>query len=682
FLEAMEVLLFVIKNGNVIYIASGGTGGQGATNYNSGYIAAYGGAGGSPNGIAGENWCYRNTRYSLIVTGGLVQRHLILDQLVGTAGLSYVPANTGGNGTGPGAGGGGGVGAGGGGGGGTQNNNGGGGGGGGSGGYLQSQVLSVNQGDTITIVVGAGGAAQTVANNTSPGGTGGTTTVSQNGAVQFTVTGGAGGLYATSNGGGFGGAGGSPNGAAGGEGGHGTSDTSSDSGGAGGSTPFGQGGAGGAGTAGAEHGSNGSGPGAGGGGGGDADRGGAGDDGLGGNGADGGVEIVSFGVALSGATAVANPDSYNLLTAIQATGQWDGVTPVSATVLCGGAQIGTNSTTPAFSTGSLPANSSLTLTINSGCSINGTSGGAALNIQCPTTIINNGSINGPIIGVLLGSGSFNGSSNTNIPFTLNRSGVAAGTYTAPTITIQSDGRITSATSGGSVGAGQIINALGYTPANDALVVHIAGDTMTGTLTISGANLNVLSPGSIMQNNNTLLPSGCIVMWNGSSAPAGWQLCDGTNGTPDLRGSFIVSQGGPNGYSVGQTGGANFISTTTGAAGAHTHTMDVQGSHNHGGSDGSTVLDITMIPSHTHGFGTSQNVKTGTQTSYASGGDNSVWDNPSPALTGATGGGLGHNHSISTDGSHQHNITAVGDHTHSVSFDNRPAFYVLAYIMKL
>jgi microcystin-dependent protein len=302
----------------------------------------------------------------------------------------------------------------------------------------------------------------------------------------------------------------------------------------------------------------------------------------------------------------------------------------------------------------------------------------ATGLANPVTI----SITDSASGVLLGSGSFNGSSNTNIPFTLNRSGVAAGTYTAPTITIQSDGRITSATSGGSVGAGQIINALGYTPANDALVVHIAGDTMTGTLTISGANLNVLSPGSIMQDNNTLLPSGCIVMWNGSSAPAGWQLCDGTNGTPDLRGSFIVSQGGPNGYSVGQTGGADFISTTTGAAGAHTHTMDVQGSHNHGGSDGSTVLDITMIPSHTHGFGTSQNVKTGTQTSYASGGDNSVWDNPSPALTGATGGGLGHNHSISTDGSHQHNITAVGDHTHSVSFDNRPAFYVLAYIMKL
>ncbi|UCG71206.1 MAG: tail fiber protein, partial [Thermoplasmata archaeon] len=33
----------------------------------------------------------------------------------------------------------------------------------------------------------------------------------------------------------------------------------------------------------------------------------------------------------------------------------------------------------------------------------------------------------------------------------------------------------------------------------------------------------------------LVPSGTIVMWNGTVIPNGWALCDGTNGTPDLRG---------------------------------------------------------------------------------------------------------------------------------------------------
>lgn len=37
----------------------------------------------------------------------------------------------------------------------------------------------------------------------------------------------------------------------------------------------------------------------------------------------------------------------------------------------------------------------------------------------------------------------------------------------------------------------------------------------------------------------LLPYGSIIMFNGtSSIPEGWQLCDGTNNTPDLTEYFI------------------------------------------------------------------------------------------------------------------------------------------------
>ncbi len=51
-------------------------------------------------------------------------------------------------------------------------------------------------------------------------------------------------------------------------------------------------------------------------------------------------------------------------------------------------------------------------------------------------------------------------------------------------------------------------------------------------------------------------AGVIVMWSGSSAtiPSGWALCDGTNGTPDLRDRFVV--GAESSYEVGATGGAS------------------------------------------------------------------------------------------------------------------------------
>ncbi len=51
-----------------------------------------------------------------------------------------------------------------------------------------------------------------------------------------------------------------------------------------------------------------------------------------------------------------------------------------------------------------------------------------------------------------------------------------------------------------------------------------------------------------------VPIGSIVAWNApvSAIPRAWSLCDGSNGTPDLRGRIPVGAGGA--YSPGNFGG--------------------------------------------------------------------------------------------------------------------------------
>ena len=87
---------------------------------------------------------------------------------------------------------------------------------------------------------------------------------------------------------------------------------------------------------------------------------------------------------------------------------------------------------------------------------------------------------------------------------------------------------------------------------------------------------------ILQNAPTTspaIPSGGIIIWSGStgSIPAGWFLCNGANGTPDLRDRFIVGAG--NTYAVNATGGSADAIVVT-----HTHTATVTDpGHTHSGS---------------------------------------------------------------------------------------------------
>jgi len=168
---------------------------------------------------------------------------------------------------------------------------------------------------------------------------------------------------------------------------------------------------------------------------------------------------------------------------------------------------------------------------------------------------------------------------------------------------------------------------------------------SGTSLISLDNLyGILQTAPAVTNT---VPSGLIAIWSGStgSIPSGWLLCNGSNGTPDLRNSFILGAG--NTYAVGATGGS---------------TDAIVVSHTHAATSTSTVTD----PSHTH-TQTLGNAggSVGSNASYTGSGANQVTASINAAVTGIT---------VATSTT---NATAGV----SGSGANMPPYYALAYIMK-
>ena len=98
--------------------------------------------------------------------------------------------------------------------------------------------------------------------------------------------------------------------------------------------------------------------------------------------------------------------------------------------------------------------------------------------------------------------------------------------------------------------------------------------------------------------NSFVPAGIIVMWSGSDGgiPTGWALCNGGNGTPDLRGRFILAStyGGGIGGLFGAGTSTNHSTGQTG--GLHDHVLSIaeMPGHNHGASSQNTDVN------HNHG----------------------------------------------------------------------------------
>jgi microcystin-dependent protein len=201
--------------------------------------------------------------------------------------------------------------------------------------------------------------------------------------------------------------------------------------------------------------------------------------------------------------------------------------------------------------------------------------------------------------------------------------------------------------------------IGTSPGN---VAELAGD---GKIPTSLLNL----PASVDP-----IPVGSIIMWSGSiaSIPAGWALCNGTNGTPDLRDRFIVGAGTT--YTPGATGGAATNTLSAANLPAHTHTFSAttssDGSHGHTGSTDSAGNHSHTVNLLNSGFNNTNN----------------VYNEGTVAFTNAV---------TNTAGAHAHNLTinSAGAHTHTLSgttssigsgtaVENRPPYYALAFIMKV
>lgn len=209
----------------------------------------------------------------------------------------------------------------------------------------------------------------------------------------------------------------------------------------------------------------------------------------------------------------------------------------------------------------------------------------------------------------------------------------------------------------------------------------AAPTYTTTLTYTGSTgvLNVAgsSPDLQVNGNSVQVPVGSVIMYSGSVAnlPANWHLCDGTNGTPDLRDQFIIGAGKT--YTTGQAGGSTTISVAN--LPAHTHTITDPG-HTHT----STVSD----PGHTHGVNDPGHIH-----SYAATPDNSpsagYW-NPgyggaapatqttNSATTGISIRGASTGVSVNLAGA----ATGITLQTTGSGSAFLPPYYALAFIMRI
>lgn len=171
--------------------------------------------------------------------------------------------------------------------------------------------------------------------------------------------------------------------------------------------------------------------------------------------------------------------------------------------------------------------------------------------------------------------------------------------------------------------------------------HVDGDLPAGLARDSEVSAAIASHESTATHGGgSGVPAGIIAMWGGfiSAIPSGWLLCDGQNGTPDLRSRFI--KGAAAGSNPGATGGSTTHTHAdhTGVI-THTHTVTItdpghfhdeyRNSATTGGLDGWAVGDTSTSTPLLTGYDTGSKVTGITASAPAPAGAVSALSHDSP-----------------------------------------------------
>ena len=203
--------------------------------------------------------------------------------------------------------------------------------------------------------------------------------------------------------------------------------------------------------------------------------------------------------------------------------------------------------------------------------------------------------------------------------------------------------------------------------------NISQKILKNGLTIP-SNVNIL-------NNINSIPKGTIIAHYYSSIPYGWVLCDGNNGTPDLRGRFVRMWNdnlsgfdSENKLKVNNTD-AN-LSFLTDTHNSYSSVILKHKFKSYGGTDVRNFSNFNELPIHTHAI--------------TSDGEHQHAAYKMPYWNGSFEGGGGDQQMYTTDGGdptqfksisefkHNHTLNNVGA---SEEFNNMPPYYVITWIMK-